>query len=225
MMLKILVLFVMIFASPVFAEEIYYSPEWVTELEAAQDADQLAIVCGTRGSNARFSLHVKDPETEYWLEVLSCPAYIGKEGWGKEREGDMKTPRGIYSFTRAFGIKEDPGSVIDYTKVNKYHYWVGDSDSDVYNQLISVKEYDLFDRKASEHIIDYKTAYKYCLNINYNEDGEPGKGSAIFLHCQTKNRFTAGCVAIPEEAMIKVLRTVNQDCVLIMDENANIKDY
>lgn len=200
------------------------SPEWISHLKAADDASQLAIVSGTHGSSARFSFHEKD-SSGTWREIVSCHAYVGKKGWGKTREGDMKTPVGVYTFTEVFGILEDPGCQMGYLQVDDSHYWVGDSNSDRYNTMVSTRDYDSFDRKESEHIIDYELAYKYCLNISWNSDGTPGKGSAIFLHCQTKNHFTGGCVAIPEGEMREVLRYVRRGCVVVMDSHRNIKGY
>ena len=209
---------ILVLASLAFAETLADS------VNAAEDAEQLVIVSGTKGSNADFYFYEKNSNGE-WEEIISCPAYIGKKGWGKTREGDLKTPRGVFHFTMAFGINDDPGCEIDYTKVDETHYWVGDSDSEKYNQFVSTRDYKNFNKKDSEHIIDYKLAYKYCLNISYNEDGTPGKGSAIFLHCYTKNKFTGGCVAIPEGKMIEVLRHVKDGCVIVMDESRNIKNY
>ena len=77
-MLKVLVMCMLVFASPLFAGE-KVSPEWVGELAVAEDAEQLAIVAGTHGSNARFSFHEKD-DSGTWHEVITCPAYIGKNG-------------------------------------------------------------------------------------------------------------------------------------------------
>lgn len=210
--------FIAVFASSCFAA---VNPD---DLNAAQDAEQLVIVSGTKGSNADFYFYEKNSDGE-WEEIISCPAYIGKKGWGKTKEGDAKTPRGVYRFTMAFGINEDPGSSIGYTQVDESHYWVGDSNSEKYNQFVSTRDYKNFSKKDSEHIIDYDLAYKYCLNISWNEDGTPGKGSAIFLHCYTKNKFTGGCVAIPEKKMFEVLRHVKDGCVVIMDEAKNIKNY
>ncbi|MBR2208509.1 MAG: L,D-transpeptidase family protein [Synergistaceae bacterium] len=196
----------------------------INSINAAEDAEQLVIVSGTKGSNANFYFYEKNSDGE-WNEIISCPAYIGKKGWGKTREGDLKTPRGVFHFTMAFGINDDPGCEIGYTKVDETHYWVGDSNSEKYNQFVSTRDYKNFNQKDSEHIIDYDLAYKYCLNISYNENGTPGKGSAIFLHCYTKNKFTGGCVAIPEEKMIEVLRHVKNNCVVVMDERKNLKKY
>ena len=193
-------------------------------LRVAEDADQLAIVSGTKGSNANFYFYERSFDGQ-WQEIFSCPAFIGKKGWGKTREGDMKTPRGVFTFTMAFGIDDDPGCPMGYTKVDSSHYWVGDSRSEFYNQFVSTRDYDSFNKKDSEHIIDYDMAYRYCLNISYNEDGVPGYGSAIFLHCYTKNKFTGGCVSIPREEMAEVLKRVKDGCVVVMDESKNIGKY
>ena len=222
-MLKVLVMCMLVFASPLFAGE-KVSPEWVGELAVAEDAEQLAIVSGTHDSNARFSFYEKD-DSGTWHEVITCPAYIGKNGWGKTREGDVKTPRGVYTFTMAFGVKEDPGCPMGYTQVDETHYWIGDSNSDRYNQFVSTRDYDDFDKKESEHIVDYQPGYEYCLNISWNADGTPKKGSAIFLHCYTKRKYTGGCVAIPEDMMREVLQRVKDGCVVVMDTSKNIKNY
>ena len=117
-MFKLLAVFVMMFAMPVFADE---SPRWVAQLSAADDAQQLAIISGTGGSNAVFSFHEKNSSGK-WQQIISAHAYIGKNGWGKTREGDAKTPTGVYTFTQAFGINPDPGSPMGYTQVDKTPY-------------------------------------------------------------------------------------------------------
>ena len=82
-----------------------------------------------------------------------------------------------------------------------------------------------FDRQQSERLIDYEKPYQYCLNISYNEEGTPGKGSAIFLHCYSDNSYTEGCIAIPEDAMKRILRRVDKDCVLLIDRRENLQTY
>ncbi|MBQ9366075.1 MAG: hypothetical protein IJT82_09880, partial [Schwartzia sp.] len=60
--------------------------------------------------------------------------------------------------------------------------------------------------------------YTYCMNISYNENGTPGLGSAIFLHCFGPCKpYTGGCVAIPLEKMRFVMQHVRPDCVVVID--------
>ena len=63
------------------------------------------------------------------------------------------------------------------------------------------------------------------MNINYNEKGEPNKGSTIFLHYYTNNPYTAECIDLPEEIMLKVMKKVNQNCRIVIDLVQNIHKY
>ena len=75
----------------------------------------------------------------------------------------------------------------------------------------------------SEHIVEYEYRYQYCLNISFNADGTPGKGSAIFLHCLGPTKpYTGGCVAVPEYTMQAVLKRVQKDCVVVIDTLENM---
>ena len=186
------------------------SADQVAGLACARDASQLVLVGGTGGSDALFAVYAKTGGS--WQKVLACKARIGKNGLGKTKEGDAKTPVGVFHFTKAFGIAPDPGCAMPYTQVDDSHYWVGDSASPLYNQFASTRDAAGFDLKESEHIVEYVQPYQYCLNISYNEEGKPGLGSAIFLHCFGTKPYTGGCVAIPEADMKRFLTLVKPDC-------------
>ena len=194
------------------------SPEWVEKLPEAWDAEQLFIVAAYSKSTAWISMHEKD-ENGVWQVVMTTPGFIGRNGLYKTVEGDAKTPVGVFRFNRAFGIAPDPGCAIDYVQVDDDTYWSGDSCGCVhYNELVSLKDLPDLDVKDSEHIVDYQRHYQYCLNISYNEEGIPGLGSGIFLHCLgPATPFTGGCVAIPEDQMLVVMRSVKPDCVVRID--------
>ena len=197
------------------------SPEWVTKLDAAKDAQQLFVVAAYEGTTAWISMHEKDADGN-WKMLTSTPGFIGKDGLGKTKEGDGKTPVGTFSFNKAFGIADDPGCAIPYTKVDDDTYWSGDVDYN-YNQMVSIKDYPDLNTEDSEHIVDYQYEYQYCLNISYNEDGTAGAGSAIFLHCLGNRKpRTGGCVAIPEEQMYYVMQHVSLDCVVVIDSMENL---
>ena len=189
------------------SQEPQNSPEWVTKLDAAKNAKQLFVVAGYERSTAWISMHEKDADGS-WKMIMSTPGFIGKEGLGKTKEGDGMTPVGTFHFNKAFGIADDPGCAMDYTKADDNTYWSGDSDL-MYNQMVSIKDYPDLKKDDSEHIFDYQYEYQYCLNISYNEDGTPGKGSAIFLHC------------FGEEQMYFVMRHVNPGCVVVIDSMEN----
>ena len=200
------------------------SPEWVGKLDAAKDAQQMLIVSAfsNEATDAWISLHEKQDDGT-WHMVMTTPGFIGKNGLGKTKEGDAKTPTGVFHFNRAFGIADDPGCAIPYVKVDENHYWSGDPREGFhYNELVSLKDLPDLDVASgdSEHIIDYIYHYQYCLNISYNEEGTPGLGSAIFLHCFAPAKpFTGGCVSIPQDYMKFVMQRVNEDTVVVIDTN------
>ena len=95
------------------------SPEWVRELASANGASQLFIVAGVGQTTAWVSMHEKDSSGK-WYEFMSTPGFIGKYGLGKTKEGDAKTPIGVFRFNKAFGIAPDPGCEMPYTQVDDY---------------------------------------------------------------------------------------------------------
>lgn len=173
-------------------------------LDCADTADQIVLVEYTGGSKARLSVHEKVDGV--WVQGFECTAYVGKNGIDKTVAGDKRTPTGTFNLTTPFGIKADPGAKMPYTRVTKYHYWCGTSNSGFYNQLVDERVSGRKHASGDEYLIKYKGVYNYCLFIDYNADGTPGKGSCIFLHCTGKNKYTAGCVAVPESVMKKIIQ-------------------
>lgn len=174
------------------------------KLDCAAQTNQIVLVDYISGSRATLSIHEK--RSGVWTQLYSCDAYVGRNGIGKTKEGDRKTPTGTYNLTTPFGIKADPGAKMNYTQVTKYHYWCGTSGSNYYNQFIDMRKVDRKYTSDDEYLINYKGEYNYCMFIDYNANGVEGRGSCIFLHCMGKNKYTAGCIAIPEKAMQRVIQ-------------------
>ena len=179
------------------------APSPAASLPAAGAADQIVLVEYRGGSNAAVSFHEKTEEG--WVKLYETFGYVGKNGMGKTRAGDKRTPVGVYDLTTPFGILDDPGSSMPYTKLTKYHYWCGSSSSGYYNQFCDSRVNGRACASSDEHLIDYKGFYDYCMFIDYNREGVPGLGSCIFLHCIGTRTSTAGCVAIPREVMREVI--------------------
>ena len=205
-------------------QQVTASPEWVTALPEAQDESvtQLFVVAGMGEelTTAYVSMHERDENGE-WNQILSTPGFVGKNGLCADEdhaEGCGQTPMGTYKFNKAFGIADDPGCAIPYVKVDEDIYWSGDAREGMhYNEMVDIKDYPDLDMTDSEHIVDYEYQYQYCLNISFNEDGTPGRGSAIFLHCFGPQKpYTGGCVALPENIMKLVMQKVHEDCVVVI---------
>ena len=221
-------------AEPTSEENVLYaavqretdSPAWVTMLPQAQDAEQLFVVAamGMDKTTAYITMHQKD-ENGVWKQILSTPGFVGRNGLvldADRAEGCGQTPVGVYHFNKAFGIAADPGCAIPYIQVDDNTYWSGDPDRH-YNEMVDIRNVPDLALDDSEHIVDYEYQYQYCLNISFNEDGTPGRGSAIFLHCFGPQKpYTGGCVAIPEYIMKQVMQNVSEDCVVVIDTLENL---
>lgn len=196
------------------------SQDSVDALSIADGATQLIIVAAT-GSEARLTMHEQDGEGR-WTQILDVPAQIGKNGVGKTREGDGKTPAGAYGFMFAFGTQPNPGALMDYTRVDESHYWVDDNDSVYYNQFVSARDVEK-DWDSAEQLAGVGEAYDYVLALDYNSERVPGLGSAIFMHCLPTGG--AGCIAIEREHMLFVITHARPDCVILIDEADAIMNY
>lgn len=188
--------------------------KWTTLLqkyEKDRKVNQLIFVKYKGNSKADFVFYSR--KNGKLAKVFQCAAYVGKNGINKKKEGDKKTPTGTYSFTKAFGIKKNPGSKMKYIKLNRYYYWSGDRK--YYNRLIDIRKVKA--SRAGEHLIECKPYYNYALALDYNKKCVYKKGSAIFLHCTGRNKYTGGCVAVKEKYMKKIMKTV--------DKNAKICIY
>ena len=191
--------------------------------EAANTARQIVAVRHLTGSKAHFTYFRLDGEA--WKRVFSCTANIGKNGVGKEKEGDMKTPLGVFNLSTPFGIKPDPAMddpygrrTENYLQLTEEHYWCGQS-GPYYNRLIDSRNppEGYAPDADDEHLIRYCPSYNYSMFIDYNREGKAHMGSCIFLHCTSKSPHTAGCVAIEEKLM--------RELILELKEGARIVIY
>ena len=197
----------------------------ISKFRVASIVDQIILVIPPNYTSTSAILYFYVREGNNWVQRKETNAFIGANGLGKEREGDSKTPVGVYKFNCYFGIEDNPGTNLSYIKVNQSHYWDADSKSKNYNTLVNNETYSDFNVSESEHIIDINPGYEYCLNMDYNEEQTPYKGAAIFLHCFTGRNYTGGCVAIEKNELRSIYREINEDCHIIIDTMENMTKY
>ena len=134
-------------------------------------------------------------------------AVIGRNGFapaGEKKEGDGRTPSGIYPLKMTFGYNETLKTKMPYRQALADDIWVDDPQADDYNRWVKKQE----TRAASfETMKRDDNLYKYGIIIEYNNGPViKGNGSAIFLHIWKGEGIpTAGCVAVSEENIIKIL--------------------
>ena len=143
---------------------------------------------------------------------------VGKRGITRnKKEGDKKTPRGIFTFKCIFYRKDkliNFKSSLKKIIIKKNMGWCDDSSSKFYNKLIKFP----FKNKAERMWLKGNT-YDVILIINYNS--KPiikNKGSAIFLHIAKRNYSpTKGCVAVSKKDMFFLITKINNKTKLIIN--------
>jgi len=157
--------------------------------------------------SSRYYVYTLGKDHDDWKGVSGpMEATIGENGFalpGEKREGDGKTPSGIFSLKRTFGYDETVKTKMPYRQALEEDLWVDDPNAPDYNQWVKQGEtgaasYEKMKREDGQ--------YKYGIVIEYNTDPViKGHGSAIFFHVwKEKDSPTAGCVAVSEEDITKI---------------------
>ena len=134
---------------------------------------------------------------------------IGKNGIKKnKREGDKTTPKGTYDLGLVYYRKDrisKPSTSLKTRIIKPKIGWCNDSNNQFYNKEIKIN-------KLIKHEKLYRKDYKYdiILNINYNKNKTPGKGSAIFIHITKNFKPTEGCIALKKKELLILLKLINK---------------
>ena len=178
------------------------------ENKIGKSAQIILVVDNSSFFSTKTNVYTMKKHGDKWKMVFEpFNAVIGRNGFavaGEKREGDGKTPSGIYPLKMTFGYDESIKTKMPYRQVLADDLWVDDPNADDYNRLVKKTE----TRAASyEKMRRDDNLYKYGIIIEYNTDPIiKGNGSAIFLHIWTGESVpTAGCVAVSEEDIIKIL--------------------
>ncbi|MGL5742795.1 MAG: L,D-transpeptidase family protein [Legionella sp.] len=150
-----------------------------------------------------------EKQGNFWKRALKpFLAVIGKNGiapHGKKKEGDMKTPAGLFPLGNAFGTK--PLALnMDFRYVTSEDKFIDDAAHKNYNTWVTGKT----DAKSYEPMLI--SAYKLGIVVNYNMNPiVPGAGSAIFMHLwQSIKVPTHGCIAMDEYHLSALLHWLDK---------------
>jgi L,D-peptidoglycan transpeptidase YkuD (ErfK/YbiS/YcfS/YnhG family) len=143
-----------------------------------------------------------------WTVVFGeIQSTLGKKGFakpGEKKEGDWKTPSGIYRLGLVFGYAPKMETAMSYRQATENDFWVDDVQSPQYNTWV----HETPDAKSFEKMKRKDHLYKMGFVVEYNTNPiVKGNGSAIFFHVWRRpGAFTAGCVAMAEENIEKIIR-------------------
>jgi L,D-peptidoglycan transpeptidase YkuD (ErfK/YbiS/YcfS/YnhG family) len=171
------------------------------------NARQLVVVEASGYGTSYATVTAYQKTASGWVRHFGpWSARIGRNGFapsGQKREGDGRTPTGSFGFSFFFGVNAQP-SGLHYTWRHAYSYdvWDDDSSSTRYNEWVDRRH--VYAGRSPEPMHNVP-AYNYAAVIAYNTARKPGLGSAIFFHV-AHSSATAGCVAISQSLLLKVLR-------------------
>ncbi len=143
-----------------------------------------------------------------WTKVREVRSTIGSRGWGKQREGDDRSPVGVYRIKVTFTTgranpgempwrRRRPTSVVSATAGANYNTW------------LEVPGVTSGDRPSmrSGWVVDYNHVR---LRPGAGARPVPGKGSGIFYHTSKPGHRwapTAGCTQVGDPAQMRWLLT------------------
>ncbi|WP_051138090.1 L,D-transpeptidase family protein [Streptomyces canus] len=146
-----------------------------------------------------------------WERVRDWPAHNGKKGWTTDhREGDRRSPVGVFTLSDAGGVLPDPGARLPYTRsaaMAAPRWWP----------------------RSYWHDFDYVIAIDYnrIEGTSPNNQTRPrgySEGGGIWLHMD-HGSGTSACVSVSRPAMRYLLRTLDPDRhpVVVMGDRADLK--
>tara|TARA_B110000444_G_C18556526_1_gene462760 strand:+ start:221 stop:712 length:492 start_codon:yes stop_codon:yes gene_type:complete len=139
---------------------------------------------------------------------------IGKKGITSNKiEGDLKTPRGIYSLGSLFYRKDKFPNLETKLKkisINKTMGWCDDVNSKYYNKLININN-----KIKHEKMFRKDQIYNLVIPINYNTKNPiKDKGSAIFIHITKNYEKTKGCISLKKKDLLILLKLINKRTII-----------
>ena len=189
--------------------------ECATELIASAaplipvDSRQLMVAAPLPSDATRGFVYLFERHDAGWSrQGEAFPAMVGRSGFappGEKREGDGRTPSGLFHLEFAFGYPSAVTTKMPYRQATDEDIWVDDIHAPEYNQWVrrgETKASSFEEMKRQDH------RYRYGLVIDYNRHPVvPALGSAIFMHIWLKEGVsTSGCVALAKSDLLEILR-------------------
>ncbi len=156
------------------------------------------------------------------------PATVGRTGlaWGRglhgagapvgrtgpvKREGDGKSPAGLFAIGPAFGYAPVPpaGATLPYTVVDPGWRCVDDPGSAFYNRILDERTVTP-DWTSAEAMRRDDRLYTWVVELGHNAAATPGGGSCIFLHVWGgADDTTVGCTAMDEGRLAALIAALD----------------
>jgi D-alanyl-D-alanine dipeptidase len=188
---------------------------------------QAVVVTTENWTNTKGEARVyerSDVKSEWKAVGDEFDVVIGRSGlaWGQDsapekiadfkKEGDGKSPAGLFPLTFAFGKADSAGSSkLSYRKLDKFTECIDDAASHHYNRVVGRMQVGVFDWKSSEKMAEITPEYDLGVFVAYNSyPVVKGNGSCIFLHIwKDANTPTSGCTAMEKANLEKIVNRLD----------------
>ena len=152
-------------------------------------------------------------KNKYTLQIneFKFKCCIGKKGLTiSKKEGDKKTPRGLFEIENLYYRKDRVHKPITSLKCVKIKNDMGWSEDiffpKKYNKLIKVNK-----KYKHEKLKRKDTKYDLLVPIKYNfKKPITGLGSCIFMHLTTNYKPTNGCIALKKKDFLIMLKLIKK---------------
>lgn len=138
-----------------------------------------------------------------WDDAVDAPA-----SEPRKREGDGKSPAGLFPVDTAFGFAARdamPWVRLPYVALTTAHECVDDAASAYYNTVVARTAVPRVDWSSAEKMRAI-SVYRLGAIIGYNAPPRPARGSCIFFHVwDGPQSVTAGCTAMEERALRELI--------------------
>lgn len=181
-------------------------------------SQQLVVVIA-QDMNATSGMMVRyEKETGVYKAVsASVPVILGRSGLGWDqgreplkREGDGRSPAGLFDITATFGEDPTANSALPYWYADDRLICIDDVNDTRYNTMGYLTPEDL--PKSFERMRRDDAVYRNGAVIDYNGERVSGRGSCIFFHLNHLNkRPTAGCTAMEEQPLLELINWFDQN--------------
>ncbi len=189
-----------------------------------------------------------------WQQVGErVPAMVGRNGsaWGLglhpdpearpqttpiKREGDGRSPAGVFAIGDAFGYAQRADTALPYDAMQASHYCMDVSGSPLYNRIVDARDVGTEAVAGSTEPMrldlhaNGDPRYRLGFVIEHNPQARRDAGSCIFAHLWRKPaESTAGCTAMEDATMTRLLGWLRPDqhpvfVLLPADEYARLRD-
>ena len=146
------------------------------------------------------------------LDEFKFKCCIGKKGFSiNKKEGDKKTPKGIFKIENLYFRKDrikKPETSLKCIEIKDNMGWCDDIlKPDKYNKLIKTNKF-----LKHEKLKRNDNKYDLLIPIKYNfEKPIIGKGSCIFIHLTKDYKPTAGCIALKKKDFLIMLKLIKKN--------------